>query len=56
MVRGGSRHCASEALGIKATKARITGSFRIITGVLFRLPNHPNDESVPGKIPPEISC
>ncbi len=33
MVRGGSRHCASEALGRKAAKASAKRSFRIIAGV-----------------------
>jgi hypothetical protein len=31
-VRGGSRHCASEALGRKAIKARTRRSLRIIAG------------------------
>jgi hypothetical protein len=38
MVRGGSRHCASDALGNKATKAKPRRSLRIITGALFGFP------------------
>jgi hypothetical protein len=55
MVRGGSRHCASKALGSKATKAKARRSFRIITGALCSLPSFFQDESITDKLSPKFS-